>query len=307
MLYPTLFTTSVRTFVKTGFTLAVGLCVFALPTAANEHGNKAASHGKHTAAEKHADVHHNEAKHDTEHGAEQAPQITHHAKHKSKGFFTQASAAANGLYNQVLGNAIQNFWQKLDHIRNVDEQNEQLTKKLAALELENATIKGISVETKERSRSKVIRHHAVQEGGVPQARTVASLESSDPELLSKSAEEIYQGALAAFVAEDFETAGKAFLHLTESPETTDYNTAETHFFAGLSLYNLGNYKQALKQFESAKSQAKDEAVAFAPRALAWMAVCQNKLGRGIAGKKTVKDLIEKFPRSKEAQRLNRNE
>lgn len=317
MLYPKVYVLKCHAMRQFGtLSLSLTICAFGLSSAAqgSGHAEKPKAHAaqshaqsskKHTASsEKELGA---KAHHVAEAAQEKVSHAADHIKHKSKSFLGEITHSFDRLYDLVLGSYVKSFWQKLDHIRKVDEQNERLIKKLALLEMENATIKKGTVERKEAGRSQSLKKHATLEGGVPEARTLASLETADPNLLSQEPRKIYEGAMAAFVEEDYATAAKAFLHLTESPETTDYSTAETNYFAALSLYNLHNYKQALRYFEYSYKQAKGEEVTFAPRAMAWIAVCQKKLGRSVAGQTTVKELIEKFPRSKEAQRLNRNE
>lgn len=202
------------------------------------------------------------------------------------------------------------FTEKIDHIRNADEDNTRLRKQVAKLEIENAKLTALIVEgCKQKKRVGKITKRAIQEGGVRHARVIASLPKTkhleDPS--PADFEKLYKQGINKFNDSDYENAAPIFLKLVEEE---NYQNAQTYYFLGVSLFQLDNYKQAHKYFARAISMAKKtdsglNDISYAPRSYAWIALCYNKLGNESASKRAVHDLIHRFPRSKEAQRLNR--
>ena len=205
----------------------------------------------------------------------------------------------------------QSFLTKLAQMQNLDEDNAALRKKVAMLEAQNAELQEAqAVGCEEQPRADVIKAEAKQEGGVESARTIASLATPDPTLLARPPKAVFESAMQSFQNNDFESAAKALVFLTDNSENDAYLTAQTYYFAGVSLYQIGNYKQAIEKFEHAAklATATDAAnnVSYAPRSLLGISLCQARLGNKAAEAKTVRELIQKYPMSREARRLNRH-
>lgn len=213
----------------------------------------------------------------------------------------EKTEAAPGVFKYYF----QRVWTKLDELRNMDEQNDMLRRRVAELEIENATLSHRYLDCRETARAKKIKTRAMREGGVETARTVASLNPSVPELLSRPPKGIFDAGLRAFNAGDYETAAKAFTQLAELSENPVFQTAQVFFLGGVSLYHLGNFKKAEGLLSEASTHATGAAHAFAPRALAWIALCRAKLGDHEGSRRAAHELIQKFPRSKEARKVNR--
>lgn len=245
------------------------------------------------------DAHHHEAHHEakSEHAAEshdQAPAKSHEEKAPEK---PSKPSLVSLLW--------QRFLAKLNDLRHLDEDNASLRARVAALELANANLESKHVEHAEEKRAKHLRAEAAEEGGVVASRTVASLKPADEGLLSHPPKAIFDGAVAALNSKDYETAAKAFAHLVESSENDSFQDARTFFLAAVSLYNLSNFKKARTYFEQSAASAAEGDVSYAPRALAWMALCSKKLGDRKGTQHAVHELLQKYPKSKEARRLNR--
>lgn len=198
------------------------------------------------------------------------------------------------------------FLLKLERMQTLDENNAALRTRTAELEVENARLAEQYSDCREHKRAEQIKEEAQHEGGTETARTIASLSTADEALLSHPPKAIFEQAMRAFNGGDFETAAKAFAFLAHHPENDSYKDANTFFMAGVSLFKVENYKKALWHFEQAHKHATGEDVSFAPRALGWVALCQAKLGDKKAEQAAVRELIQKYPKSKEARRLNRH-
>lgn len=220
------------------------------------------------------------------------------------------------------------FLQKVDRLRDLDMKVGFLRERLAEVELESATLMYEAVSCQEDARAHRIKEKAVAEGGLETARTIASLRPSSRfrVLLKQPPNQIFETAASAFVLADYETAGKGFSYLVEELEDSSFKTAQTYYLGAVSLYRLGNYKRAKLYFQRALEHAdpgpwKDgvsqeersisavptnSGISYAPRALAWVALCNAKLGDRAGRDHAIRELIQKYPKSKEARRLNRN-
>lgn len=211
-----------------------------------------------------------------------------------------------------LNDLIAGFRLKLNNLQYLDAKLEQLLTQVAELETKNAELNyELQAGCHEKQRAEVLKHQAEHEGGVQTARTIASLQPAEPDLLSKPPKFVFESALKAFEREDFETAAKGFVTLVENPENNAFQTAQVFYLSGVSLYHLGNYKNALQYFNQAIHFANQHDggvndISFAPRAMGWIALCYQNLGNTPEVKQVIKNLIQKFPKSKEAQRLNRH-
>lgn len=214
----------------------------------------------------------------------------------------EATASDQGFFTTVW----HAFLVKLEHMQSLDEHNAHLRKRTAELELENARLQDRFAECRENKRAETIKHEAKREGGSETSRTIASLNTADEALLSRPPKLIFDQALKAFNSNDFETSAKALSFLAMHPENDAFKTSETFYLAGVSLFKVSNFKKALWHFEQAHKHAQGDAISYAPRALGWIALCQAKLGDKPAEKATVRELIQKYPKSKEARRLNRH-
>ncbi|MBI3557443.1 MAG: tetratricopeptide repeat protein [Deltaproteobacteria bacterium] len=210
------------------------------------------------------------------------------------------------LERSAFGQAYRAFEEKLRQAAELDQDNEILRKRVAALESENGHLVDASFECREEIRANGLKADSVAEGGVETSRTIASLKTADPDLLKKTPKVIFDAAAEAFAKNDYETAGKAFVYLVDNSEDDAFQDAQTLYLTGVSLYKVGNYKRAVGYLEKAETHAKVEDLSYGPRALGWMALCQKKLGNTRAEKNTIRELIQKYPRSPEARRLNRN-
>lgn len=198
------------------------------------------------------------------------------------------------------------FLLKLEHMQSLDEHNAHLRKRAAELEIANARLQDQYAECRENKRAEVAKREAKREGGAEHSRTIASLSTADEALLSQPPKAIFEKALQSFNSHDFETSAKALSFLATHPENDSFKTAETFYLAGVSLFKVANYKKALWHFEQARKHAEGSAISYAPRALGWIALCHAKLGDNAAEKAAVRELIQKYPKSKEARRLNRH-
>jgi hypothetical protein len=251
------------------------------------------------------------------HGAEKPHSKTSAHDSHSKGHDSHATPVAqhdhapahkaglSSFISKTLGTLTGPFLKKVDDLRRVDERNEELSKRVAKMEIENAALRSKLSKTKQQKVADRQKRLAKRESGVPFARTIASLKPKEAVLSQKSAADVYALGFRAYDEQDYDLSAQAFLHLLSSPEATDYVTSESHFFAAASLFRLHNYQKALFHFEQSQKLAVGEELEFAPRSAAWIAVCQKRLGRVPAAQSAVKALIEKFPQSKEALRLNR--
>lgn len=198
------------------------------------------------------------------------------------------------------------FLTKLERMKNLDQQNEALRQRTAELEIENARIASRYAECRDEKRVVAIKREAKREGGVETARTIASLQTHDQAMLTKPPKAIFDEAMKAFNAGDYETAAKALGFLAEHPENDSYKNAATFYLAGVSLFKVGNYKAARAYFEHALKYSTGDEIVYAPRSMGWIALCHAKLGDKAAEKTVVRELIQKYPKSKEARRLNRH-
>ena len=211
------------------------------------------------------------------------------------------------LFEQsVVGEVYRTFEEHLREAANLDQDNEKLRKRVAELEAESSHLVEASFECQEIQRAAQLKAEAVNEGGLETARTIASLKTADPELLKKSPKIIFDSAAKAFAKNDFETAAKAFVFLVDNSEDDAFQDAQTFYLTGVSLYKIGNYKRSLAYLEKAGKHAAVEDHSYGPRVLGWVALCQKKLGNTRAEKNAIHELIQKYPRSQEARRLNRN-
>lgn len=265
---------------------------------ANEHGH--AHEAAHVGDQDHA--HETAHSNSHEHDAQKATANTH-AHASSKGH-ADKHTEVKASYVRLIWNA---FHEKLRQAAELDADNDHLRRRVAELELERARLSEEGQVFHEASRARKLKKEAVEEGGSEAARTVASLKLADPKLLSKPPRAIFEAALEAFDDEDYETAGRALVFLVENPENGAFQDAQGFYLTGVSLYKVGNFKRAIAYLEKSVAHARDGGdISYAPRALGWIALAHKRLGDDNAGKRTIRELIQKFPKSKEARRLNRN-
>lgn len=221
-----------------------------------------------------------------------------------------------GWFATMAGRVFGPFLAKLHELQELDENTSMLKKKVADLAVENAELKKIAASRAEEHRAERIKSEAKAEGGVEHARTISSLEVFEPGLLSKPPKAVFDGALKAFHAGDYETSAKAFVQLADNEENDAFNTAQVNYLAAVSLYYVGNYKSAERFFEKSMKLAQARAPAgsgevshlgYVPRGMAWRALCLARVGDQAGARQAVHELIQKYPKSREARRLNRNE
>lgn len=124
-------------------------------------------------------------------------------------------------------------------------------------------------------------------------------------ILSAPPKKVYEEANRAFSKNDFHRAARGFVALASNKENTRFATAEVNYFAGVSLYQLKNYKAALKYLQNAQVLAESEKKsALSPKILMWTALCQKNLGEAQKSKQTVQRLVERYPASAEARRVH---
>lgn len=298
-------------------------CLMTVGAFASDHGGHQDAHH-----ETHEPAHHEaqaEAKHEHDehaakpagHGDHEEPAAKHeHDEHASKPAHDDHAAVKHGpkkdgflkkfLETWVLGQFINDFHKKIEHAAKVDQENESLRKRLSEIEVRFSHVEHEAAQCREHARADRIKHDAVEEGGHEASRTLASLKTFDEKLLSRPPKAIYEEALKSFAKDDFETAAKALAFLSDNEENDAFQTVQVYYLTGVSLYKVGNFKRAITYLERAKSHAEGDELSYVPRTLGWIALCQKKLGNRAGEKQAIKELIEKYPKSKEARRLNGN-
>ncbi len=211
--------------------------------------------------------------------------------------------------------------EKLTELQKMDEDIQILKSKVVKYEIENTELKSEKQALEEKQKAEHIKAVAKAEGGQESARPISTLEVADETILSLPPKKIYRSAIKAFSVRDYETSAKAFMQLSDTEDNEVYHTAQVAMFAGVSLYHVGNYKQASKYFERslklatkkidqvrAPAQAGDESDnELAPQAMAWLSLCRAQVGDTNGARHIVQGLIQQYPKSREARRLNRNE
>ncbi|MEW6057319.1 MAG: tetratricopeptide repeat protein [Bdellovibrionota bacterium] len=215
------------------------------------------------------------------------------------------SAPKTGIL-QALQQIYHGFLHKLDHLKELDHQNQALKQRAAELETQNALLVYEVLSCKDEARAKNLKTHSLREGGVEDSRTLASLGAPDPEILSQPPKAVYEKALKVFEAQEYEQAAKLFVSLVENAENDAYKDAHVYFLTGVSLFKVRNYHRARHYFEQTLKQAKAQDIAYAPRALSWIAICHAKTGDRKSEKRIIHEILQKYPKSKEARRLNRH-
>jgi len=225
-----------------------------------------------------------------------AGQTAHHnARHEAK------PSVFRAFFDEMI--------RKVRELAAADQVNQELRARVAELELMNQRLAYETLKNRESARVEENRKKNEAEGGRAASRTIASLEPSDAHILSKPPKEIFSAGVQAFGKGDHETAASAFLALAENKENTAYHRPQVFFLAGVSLFKMKNYKTAKTYFEKAAQSAEalgeqSDELAYAPRALAWLALAHNELGESDAKKNVLKNLIQNYPKSQEARRVN---
>ncbi len=212
---------------------------------------------------------------------------------------------SNASIFKELKDYFKHTWSKIERLGRVDQENEVFKNRIVEVESANAKLTLQLLACYELDRALQLKKTAKKEGGIETARTISSLEAENEEIMLHPPKEIFHAALKAFSSQDYETSAKAFVKLIENSENAAFQKAPIFYLTGVSLYKVRNYKKAKEQFEQVLQLSKEKELSFAPRALSWIALCFDKLGDFNARKKTVENLIQKYPRSKEAQKLNR--
>lgn len=222
------------------------------------------------------------------------------------GFAGEPAAHASAWYMpKPVVQFYEGFMAKLGHLRKLDEENRHLRWQLAKSRIEDAKLARVALYWREKARADAIKSEAVSEGGLPASRTIASLEIVHANLGSRSPAKVFSEASSAFADEDFQTAARDFIFLAKNPHAIAFQTPQTFYLAGVSLYKIGNMKQAESYLREAVQNAAGASVSYAPRALSWIALCKLRLGDQAGSRRVIHELIEKYPRSREAHRLNR--
>lgn len=201
------------------------------------------------------------------------------------------------------------FLRKMHELAAADQLNEQLKARVAELEIMNQRLAYEALQAKEAKRVERLVLKSKEEGGKATSRTIASLQPADPKLLSKPPKAVFEAATAAFSKGDYETAASAFVSLASNSENAAYQRPQVFFMAAISLFKLENFKVSKVYLERTMQSAvalgeESDDLAYAPRAMAWLALVHEKLGDKQAKKQTIHELIQKYPKSVEARRLN---
>ncbi len=270
-------------------------------TGHNENHNPVEQVAEHTDHSEHAEAVAEHSNH-AEHGKEETK------KDSGPSFWTRLFYPVKVLWTSID--------EKLAHLQKLDEENKELKMKVVKYEIELAKFKHEKLNEEENKKASHIKLAAKEEGGKESSRQIASLEVADETILSLPPKKIYEKAVQAFSARDYETSAKAFVQLSDTEDNEAYHTAQVAIFAGISLYHVGNYKQASKYLERSLKLMKTRAPAsaegeseseLAPQAMAWLSLCRAQVGDTNGARHIVQGLIQQYPKSREARRLNRNE
>ncbi len=176
--------------------------------------------------------------------AHESAQKTAHESHQA----VVPKAQKPGWFATIVSRVFGPFLAKLHELQELDANTSMLTQKVADLEVDSAEFKKIATSRAEEHRAGRIKREARAEGGVEYARTISSLEVFEPGLLAKPPKAVFDAALKAFHAGDYETSAKAFVQLADNEANDAFNTAQVNYLAGVSLYYVGNYKSAERFF-----------------------------------------------------------
>ena len=154
-------------------------------------------------------------------------------------------------------------------------------------------------------------HHEVKaehhDGGHGQGRKPASVAPQEESftLLSAPPRKVFQEAMKAFDHGEYDRAARGFVALATNQDNQTFATPQVRFLAGVSLYHLKNYGGALKFFDQVLSSSHDtKSIVLSPKALLWKALAQRKLGQASEAKATAQRLLEQYPDSPEARKIN---
>jgi TolA-binding protein len=196
------------------------------------------------------------------------------------------------------------FIKKIDDLRYAQEEIEKLREKIAELEKKHSEEKYHQLKELELKKVEELKSKALFEAGVEVGRTISSLNFQ--KLRSKPPKKVFEESYSALLKKDYETAATGFLFLVNNKENLKYHSAQTFYLAGLSLYKLQNYKQALSYFkQSVEIEKKEKNIEYTPKSLTWISLIYEKLGDIKESRRIASIVFQEFPETKEAKVLNK--
>jgi tetratricopeptide (TPR) repeat protein len=134
-------------------------------------------------------------------------------------------------------------------------------------------------------------------------RTPASLHYQVPaDLLPK---QLYTLGVSYFKARDDEKAAVIFSMLSSMQDTPEFKTAKNFVMAGVSWYRLQNYEMAQTYFNQALSlNSSPEEQPYLVQARLWRGLAAERMGHHADAQKYLRDLLDHYPHSTEAQWVN---
>lgn len=269
-----------------------------------EEGDDAVETAKTDSHASHSDVKHEvEIKHDAE--AKSAGHPSVHAKlaeSEDSPPLTFSSFLALTTYRD----AWHRISARVEEIRRLDDENETLRMENAHLRVSLESAKFESRTKDFMARTQSLGGKVSHEAGVATGRVLASIEYRPPTQLLP--EQLYTLGISYLKAREDEKAAVILTLLTELEDNDDYKTAKNFVLTGLAWYRVDNLEIANHYFDRVLAMPAEVGILkYQAQARLWKGLVAYRQNDRPQSQKWLRELIERFPHSTEAQWINSKE
>jgi tetratricopeptide (TPR) repeat protein len=192
---------------------------------------------------------------------------------------------------------------KLQELKNLDVENQELNRKVATLEKEVELVRAGHAEAVAQKSTLTAAEKLQHEAGSELARVSATIAYHAPTNLLPN--QLYALAVGYFRKQEYEQAAIILSQLVDLKEDTSYQKAETHLMCAIAWYKLKHFKLAKSYLAQAKykSQPTD---AHYRTALIWEALTAKAEGHQSTAQALITSIISRYPHSEEAAWVNQH-
>lgn len=194
-----------------------------------------------------------------------------------------------------------NFQFKLNEMKALDIENQELNRKVASLEKEIEI--GRSGETEKEAESATITasKKLKSEAGSELARVTQSIEYQAPTNLLPN--QLYTLAVGYFRKQEYEQAAVILSQLVDLKEDTSYQKAEVQMMCAIAWYKLKHFKLTHHYLSQVKTKSQPADTIYRT-ALVWEALTAKAEGNTQDAQTIVTSIISRYPHSEEAKWVN---
>ena len=218
----------------------------------------------------------------------------------------QGSFAAKEFHQYgIIGTYRHHFFStvfRLDELKALDQENEELNRKVAGLEKEIVLANAKKDEAVAKAETETAAEELKAEAGSELARVEESIDYEVPANLIPN--ELYTLALGYFRKNEYEQAAVIMSHLVQMREEAGFQKSENFLMCGIAWFKLKHYSLAQKYLIAAKERSRPTDSVFR-KARLWEAFVAQAEGKKVQAQRVLTSLIEQFPHAEEVEWVNR--